>query len=94
MSTDFPYIIWYPFNPYASGFFELNYLSQMWAAYVSAAGMLATDLLLCGVVEQICMHFEHLNKQLLRMKPNEINGNVEYSQLKKYIRTHNEITRY
>lgn len=38
-SIDFPYIIWYPFNPYASGYFELNYMSQMWAAYVSAAGM-------------------------------------------------------
>ncbi|XP_037045000.1 odorant receptor 85c-like [Bradysia coprophila] len=91
--VDFPYIIWYPFNPYAPGYFELNWMSQMWAAYVSAAGMLATDLLLCGAVEQICMHFEYLNKQLLSMRPNARTGDIDYSKLKKIVRTHNEIIR-
>lgn len=65
----------------------------MWAAYVSAAGMLATDLLLCGAVEQICMHFEYLNKQLLKMKPNERSGHFEYNRMKEIINTHNEIVR-
>lgn len=72
----------------------MNYATQMWAAYVSAAGMLATDLLVCGAVEQICMHFEYLNKQLFNMKPNERNGVIEYTKLKKCIKTHNEIIRY
>lgn len=65
----------------------------MWAAYVSAAGMLATDLLLCGAVEQICMHYEYLKIQMLSLKPNKMSGDIEYNKLKKIIRTHNQIIR-
>lgn len=92
--VDFPYPVWYPYNPYGKGYFELNYFIQIWGAYVSACGMLATDLLLCGAVEQISMHFNYLNKKLLNMKPNEMNGEAEYNKLKKYIQYHNQIMRY
>lgn len=92
--VDFPYYIWYPFNPYAPGFFELNYLSQMWAAYVAAAAILAADVLLCGVVIQICMHFDHLKQKIIELKPTKYNRNIEFARLKQYIKTHNEIIRY
>lgn len=67
--VNLPYIIWYPFDPYPRVWFELNYLSQIWAAYVASAGMLATDLLLCGMVMEICMHFDHLSRTLLKLRP-------------------------
>lgn len=66
---DFPYVIWYPFDPYGRGWFELNFVSQMWAAYFSATCILATDLLLCGVVVQLCMHYDRLRDRLALYKP-------------------------
>lgn len=92
--VDFPYIIWYPFNPYAPGWFELNYLSQIWAAYVAASAILATDLLLCGIVMQICMHFHHLRATLERLQPTATNANTEWEKLRQCIKTHNRIMRY
>lgn len=64
-----PYIIWYPFDPYPRGWFEVNFVSQIWAGYGSSAGMLATDLLLCGMVMEICMHFDHLSRTLNGLRP-------------------------
>lgn len=87
-----PYIIWYPYDPYET--FLINYFSQMWGAYVSAAGMLATDLLICGAVQQLHMHFEHLNRCFLEMRPTKKNAADEYKKLSKYVSMHNEIIRY
>lgn len=68
-SVDFAYLIWYPFDPYGRVWFELNYLSQMSAAYFAAAGILASDLLLCGLVFQMCMHFEYIGNRLRIYRP-------------------------
>lgn len=66
---DFPYVIWYPYDPYGRGWFELNFLSQIWAGYFSASGILAADLLLCGVVVQLCMHYDRLRNRLAVYRP-------------------------
>lgn len=65
---DLPYKIWYPVNPYARGWFELNFTLQVACAYSSSAGILTTDLLLCGLGMQICMQFDRLANRLRALK--------------------------
>lgn len=109
-NVDFPYIIWYPFDPYVSGWFEVNFLSQIWAGYVAAAGILATDLLLCSIVLQICMHFDRLCVTLVEMEPpppptSHVIGNVgicpkksallgNRMSIEQSIKVHNKIMKY
>lgn len=68
-SVDLPYVIWYPFDVYARGCFEVNYVLQMWAAFSSASGILASDIMLCALAIQVCMQYDHLAKRLRRMRP-------------------------
>lgn len=88
----FPYLIWYPFNPYPRGIFEFLYASQFWAAYVSAAGILAVDMLLCGIVTQICMQFDDLKRKFLNLTPTG-RFHEDMPLLKSYIQKHSEIIR-
>lgn len=89
----FPYLIWYPFNPYPRVLFEFLYASQFWAAYVSAAGILAVDMLLCGIVTQICMQFDDLKRKFFKLEPT---GNFQHDRviLSEYIARHAEIIRF
>lgn len=88
----FPYIIWYPFDPYTRGLFEFLYASQFWAAYVAAAGILAIDMLLCGTVIQICMQFDDLKRKFLSFRPTG-KLNEDMAVLKSYIVKHSEVIR-
>lgn len=88
----FPYIIWYPFDPYPRGLFEFLYASQFWAAYVAAAGILAVDMLLCGIVIQICMQFDDLKRKFLHFTPTG-KLNLDMAILRGYIEKHSEIVR-
>lgn len=94
----FPYVVWYPFNAWAPGWFELNYISQFWAAYVSAAGILAADLLLCSFSIQVCMHFDRLHRTILQMRPNDDDGELavrkDYVKLSDCMSMHSRILRY
>lgn len=95
-NADFPYVIWYPFDPYEKILFEFNYLSQVWAGYVSAAATLSSDLLLCGAVIQVCMHYDNLKQDLLLLKPTSTKEHHkhDYIILIQYIQRHNKIIRY
>lgn len=105
-NVDFPYIIWYPFDPYPSGWFEVNFLLQMWAGYVAAAGILASDLLLCSIVLQICMHFDRLHLTLLEMEPptsvsnrfhiirSDKRADKRMLSIEQSIKVHNQIIKY
>lgn len=91
---DFPYLIWYPFDPYVSGWFVLNYLSQTWAAFFSATAILATDILLCGLVLQMCMHYDRLAQWLTEYRPNgECHSAIDYMTMTRNVRLHNTILR-
>lgn len=92
---EFPYPVWYPFNPNVSGLFEVVYASQLWAAYTAAASMLAADLLLCGVAIQVCMQFDHLAERLRRMRPRGGEwANEEFAQLKECVQIHIKLIRF
>lgn len=96
---DFPYILWYPYDPYGRGWFELNYMSQMWAAFWAATGILGADLLMCGIVLQLCMHYDRLQRRLLHFRPG--NGatvrpeksHADYAELADCVRTHDAVLR-
>lgn len=90
--VDFPYIIWYPFDPYGTGWFELNFFSQISAAYFSASAILGTDMLLCGVVLQICMHYDRLQRSLKMYRPNGVvNGTKDYVELRRSVAMHSKV---
>lgn len=89
----FPYMIWYPFNPWTRGVFEFLIASQCWAAYVSAAGILAVDMLLCGIVQQICMQFDDLKRRFMNFKPKRQYFHQDMEVLRIYIAKHSEIMR-
>lgn len=88
-----PYLVWYPFNPYRPGLFETLCLSQFWAAYVSAAGILAADMLLCGIVVQICMQFDDLKRRFMELSPKgKLCGDME--MLKENVSRHTEFIKF
>lgn len=92
--VDFPYIIWYPFDPYGRGWFELNFFSQISAAYFSALAILGTDMLLCGVVLQICMHFDWLRTNLRTYRPDgEKHGTKDYGEIRRQVAMHEKVSR-
>lgn len=87
-----PYPVYYPFDPYPRGLFEYLYVSQLWAAFVAATGILAVDMLLCGVVIQICMHFDVLKRNLTNFKPSG-DARQDMAALKAYVAKHSETIR-
>lgn len=89
--VNFSYILWYPMDPYQRGFFEVFYMSQIWAAHVSATGILAVDVLLCSIVQQIVMHYADLRRRLYSLKPPDKLALREMQLIKIYIEKHNKI---
>lgn len=66
---DFPYEVWYPYEKYDRGWFELTYLMQWWGSYSAATGAMCVDILICSLVGQICMHFDRLSTRLRKLRP-------------------------
>lgn len=92
---DYPYEIWYPVPYYERGWFELCYLNQFWGSYCAATGAMATDVLLCAVAAQVCMHFDRLSARVRAMKPRAgRNEAEEFAELTECVRTHMRIIEY
>lgn len=90
--VDLPYPVYYPFDPYPRILFEYLYVTQLWAAFTAATGILAVDMLLCGIVIQICMHFDELKRSLMNHKPSG-NASKDMMAVKEFIGKHTEIMR-
>lgn len=91
-TVQFSYTVWYPIDPYRRGFFELFYLSQFWAAEVSATAVLSVDIVICSTVMLICMHFDHLSRSFLNLSPDDSGKAI--ALLKKYVIKHNKLIRF
>lgn len=90
--VDFPYKVWYPFDSYVRGWFEVIFVHQVWAGYVSAAGILAADLWLCGICIQICMQFDRLAYRLRHLKARGGRwARVDLAELRDCVIVHNRI---
>lgn len=88
---EFSYTIWYPIDPYRRGFFEVFYVSQIYAAYVSAISIVAVDTLLCCAVKLTCMHFEELSVTLAKYRPQPAQTFEEKVFFLNLIKKHNTI---
>lgn len=88
-TVEFSYTIWYPIDPYQRGLFELFYVSQFWAAFCAAMGILSVDVVMCSIVMLICMNFDHLSNSFLNLKPS--NSRRDIALLKDYVITHNKV---
>lgn len=88
---EFSYTIYYPIDPYRRGLFEFFYVSQIYAAGVSAIGIIAVDTLLCCAVKLTCMHFENLSDILGKYKPESQHTINEKIFFLNYIKKHNTI---
>lgn len=91
-TVEFSYTVWYPMDPYRRGLFEVLYVSQIWAATVSALAILGVDVVMCSIVMLICMHFDHLSLSFLRLKPGEPLEDI--AMLKKYVIKHNNLIEF
>lgn len=84
---EFPYFIWYPFDPYSEGWFGINYVIQMWAGFTATFGSVGPDVLFCSIVTQICLQYDILSKKLLAYVPE--NSIRDYQFLNDCVRQHN-----
>lgn len=66
---ELPYLIWYPFDPYQEGIFEILYLIHVWAGFTAAFGILGPDIMFCSIVTQICLQFDILSEKLQNYVP-------------------------
>lgn len=88
---DFVYNLWYPFDPYQRGVFELCQIHQFACSIFTIVNVLAFDLLMCGFTEQLCMHFNHLQSVLKELNSSEIDKRAEQTLVGKYVEKHNLI---
>lgn len=54
----------YPFYSYTPISFVLVFISQVFVAYTCTAAGFAVNILLCGIIWQLCMHYNHLMEKL------------------------------
>ncbi|XP_037910186.1 odorant receptor 85c-like [Hermetia illucens] len=65
----YPYFVWYPFDDQTNVAYPLVYLHQCYAGYVAVGSTLATDLLLCCIINQLRMHFDFISRQIAEIVP-------------------------
>lgn len=82
-----PYVMWYPWDCNQPFYYEFSYAVVTWGAFTSAIGILSTDLMLCNIVTLCCIRFNKLRIEIKRI----VNGNLETSQLRKWIDDHTEL---
>ncbi|XP_015432300.1 PREDICTED: odorant receptor 94a-like [Dufourea novaeangliae] len=79
------YRAWIPYNYSSTTAFGLTYIHQMMALAIAGYVHLACDVLLCGLLSQICCQFDILQCRLNEVKKNETIA------LRECVRHHNRI---
>lgn len=88
---EFPYPVWYPFNAYAKGVFEINYIIQVLCSINGVAGYVAVDTLFIVLVLNICMEFEIFHRDIQNI--NTGRGTNDFQQLRDCIMKHQQLIR-
>lgn len=83
---DFLLPMWYPFNPYQYGVYELVYLLQYWGGGASILYVLLIDCLLFGILQQIFMQFNHLTKKILQVR--SLDKSSEDQLIREFVEKH------
>lgn len=86
---DFPLgDIYVPVDKNSFKFLPFVYFMHICAINFSQMSLSASDLLLLGLILQICTHFDYLNKKLDEIKPDDINQTESYDKLSFCIQRH------
>lgn len=90
MHIPLPYGDEYPFYKHSTISFIVMFCSQIWQAYFCTAMITSLNLILCGNISQILMHYEHLCRELKRSLLSE-RENSESIHLVWCISKHNQL---
>lgn len=90
MHIPLPYGDEYPFYKHSRISFTFMFCSQIWQAYFCTAIIFAANFILCGIISQIHMHYEHLCRELKRSLLSEPEKN-ESIHLAWCISKHNQL---
>lgn len=66
--VDFTYYIWYPFNAYRRGVFELCFMTLCYDAVCASVYIIGGDLFMFGILTQISMQYDFMKREFLAMK--------------------------
>lgn len=87
---DLVYPMWYPVvDVYDRGIFELCFLHGVATSIFVIVTIMTFDLLLCGWVEQLCMHADRLTKDFTSLNSPKVSKKTEQELMKRYIDKHN-----
>ncbi|XP_055913169.1 odorant receptor 85c-like [Eupeodes corollae] len=82
-----PYHVYLPWEWHNTPWYYVLNATEILAGYTAASGFIASDLLLCAIVSQICMHFDYINRKVAEYSPKGgkddllyLNRMVEYHQ--------------
>lgn len=76
-----PYGDNYPFYSYSPVLFVIFLLIQCWEAYICSGLIFVVNFLICGLMWQVHMHYEHLHKKLISFDETQSNVSAEIEHL-------------
>lgn len=81
------------YNNYSPISFTIVFISQFWQAYICCASVYAVNLIVCGLMSQIQMHYDHLHWKLVSFSEPEL-GQCDYDHLIWCIKKQNQVDLY
>lgn len=88
---ELPYAVWYPFNVRDDRAFMLVYLQQLWWGFTCIMGVLAINLLLSTLTDQICFEFRALGVNLKALQLKREHGNENVTTIRRLVGHHNTV---
>lgn len=90
-NLDRPYNVWYPFDTYRRGMFEIIYVVTVWASITATIAFVCVDSTLACMVNVICMHFHQSTNLLHDLDPNKRIKMNETQNLVRFVRKQTKI---
>lgn len=84
---ELPYAVWYPFN--ARDVFIWIYLQQLAWGFTCILGVLAIDLLLSTLTDQICFEFEALGMRMKSLQLDRTKAPSDWKKIRELVVQHN-----
>ena len=85
---DLPYAVWYPFDAYDQNVFLFSYSQQLMWGFTCVFGILAINLLLGTLTDQICFEFNALGSNLKGLQLHRSHGAEDREKIRQYIQQH------
>lgn len=85
------YAVWYPFNVRDDRVFVLVYLDQLWWGFTCIVGVLAINLLLATITDQICFEFRALGMNLKALQLHRTHAKENVAKIRQLVVQHNAV---